>query len=99
MNTTLRTGALALALFAGTALVAAPAMADHDDWKKKSWNKHGYKHGKKHYNYSYRGHNRNYGWNRGYSWKKRYYGPPRYGWYGYGWPYYYGGSGFSIIIR
>jgi hypothetical protein len=108
MNSTVRTGALALALFAGTALVAAPAMAGHDDWNKKSWNKHN----KKHYgynkgwnkNYGYnKGWNKNYGWNNGYGWNKGYnYGwKPRYG-YGrpaYGWPYYYGGPGFAIIIR
>jgi Ni/Co efflux regulator RcnB len=103
MNKTFRTGALALALLAGSALVAAPAMADrgHDGWNKKSWSKKS-KHGGKHYShrgYGKKGHGyRNYGYrdygHRGYS---RYgYRGPR---YGYGWPYVYGGGpGFSIRI-
>jgi|GEM_PF-1677414 len=103
MNITLRTGALALALLAGSALVAAPAMADrgHDNWNKKSWSK-SYKHGGKHRDYAHRGYGqgwkkKGHGWNRGHS---------RYGWsgyraprYGYGRPYYgRGGPGLSIQI-
>ena len=90
MNVTLRTGALALALIAGTVMTAAPAMADrsHHGRYDKSWNKSW---NKKHYRYDkhrkYRGHARGH----------RYY---RYGGYGprrpYGW---FGGPGFSIIIR
>ncbi len=51
MNVTLRTGALALALLAGTTLAAAPALADrghHSHWDKKSWGKKHYKHSGKH---------------------------------------------------
>jgi hypothetical protein len=108
MNITLRTGALALALLAGSALVAAPAMADrgHDNWGKKSWSK-SYKHGGNYHNrYARKGYG--HGWNKksyghgGYGYR----GYNRYGWngyrgprYGYGWPYYYrGGPGFSIRI-
>jgi hypothetical protein len=101
MNTMLRTGALALALLAGTALAAAPAMADRGHHDNKSWSKsykkHSYKH-RGHHNYAHKGYGRHkgYGYNRGY-------GRNHYSWYGYrrsyGWPYYYGGPGFSIHIR
>jgi hypothetical protein len=99
MTLSLRTGALALALLAGSALVAGPALADrghhghgHNKSWSKSWNNKHYKHGK-HQNYAYR----NYGYN------KRWHGYSRYGWYGYpryyGWPgYYTPRSGFSIQI-
>lgn len=74
MKTMLRNGALALAVIAGSALVAAPAMADrhhdyHHHWKKE-W-KHSYNN-HNHWNrgYAYRHHYRNYGW----GWPG-YYGP------------------------
>lgn len=104
MTLSLRTGALALALLAGSALVAGPALADrghHGRWDdrswSKSWSKKHYKHYKhrKHHGYAHRGHGKK--WRKGYS---------RYGWYGYGgsrygygWPgYYTPRSGFSIRI-
>jgi hypothetical protein len=85
MKTILRNGALALTLLAGSALVAAPAMADHDsgDWNhhwKKSWKKHGY------YRHRHR--------DRGYAYHHRY----PYSYYGWGWPGYYR-PGFSLYIR
>ncbi len=114
MNSILRTGALALALLAGGALTAAPAMADrgHDNWDKKSWSKKS-KHGGKHRDYGYRDY--------GHGWKKKGHGYRGHGYrdygyrgyghrghgrydyrgprYGYGWPYVYGGGpGFSIRI-
>jgi len=102
MGITLRTGALALALLAGTALTTAPALADrdHHDWDKKSWNKKHYKRGREHHDrYGHRG--RGHGWKRGYGWDRGY---GRYGWYGhrgprygYGWPY-RPRPGFSIEI-
>lgn len=96
MSIMLRAGALALALLAGTALTAAPAMAGYDHWGKKSWNKkYGYKHGRKHRGYANRGWNGGYG---GYGWKRYgYYGYPR-SHYGWGWPYYRPRGGFSIYI-
>ena len=109
MNIRLRTGALALALLAGSALIAAPAMADrgHDHGGKKSWSK-SYKHGGKHHSYS-RGHGKKGHGYRGYGYREYGYrdhghtGYSRYGYraprYGYGWPYVYGGGpGFSIRI-
>jgi hypothetical protein len=108
MHIALRTGALALALLVGTALTAAPAMADrggHGNWNNKSWNKSWNKsYNKKHYKnrgHARKGHSRNhrYGWDRGY-------GGRRYGGYGYGYGYgrapyglFYGGPGFTIQIR
>jgi len=95
MSNILRNGALALALLAGAAFAAAPAMAGSKYGKNhsgKSWNKHGY-------NNAYRKHNRSAG---------HYYGPryrsPGYAYYGpgayYGSPYNYGPrSGLSITIR
>jgi hypothetical protein len=103
MGITFRTGALVLALLVGTALTAAPAMADrdHHDWDRKSW-KH-YKHGHKHHHDRYAHRGRGHGWKRSHSWDRRY---GRYGWYGYrsprygyGWPYYYRPRpGFSVEI-
>jgi hypothetical protein len=89
MKTIFRTSALALALLAGSALVAAPAMADRDrgdyhHWKK-SWKKHG--HYRRHYRH-YRHHRHAYRHRH----HRRYY-------YGWGWPYVYGGPGFSLYIR
>jgi hypothetical protein len=96
MNVTLRTGALALALLAGTTLAAAPALADrghHSHWDKKSWGKKHYKHSGKHskrYSYKRYGNKKNHGWNRGYSRYNSYsYRGPR---YGYSQPYYYRSS-------
>ena len=101
MKSLFRVSAVALALVAGTALAASPAMAGggyHDRWGGKSWGKKHYKHYKHRKHYSRRG-NRGYGWNRRYyGWNKRYYDPY---WYGprrpaYGW--YHGGPGFSLRI-
>ncbi|MGK2922253.1 MAG: hypothetical protein ACSLE4_05625 [Methyloceanibacter sp.] len=98
MNIALRTGALALALLAGTVMTAAPAMADrghHDRSWGKSWNKKYYQHNR------HRGHARKgRGWNNRYGWDRRYghrhdrygYRRPAYGWF-------YGAPGFSIHIR
>lgn len=106
MNLSLRTGALALALLAGSVLVAGPALADrghhgrgHDKSWSKSWNKKHYKHNKhrKYDGYARKGYSKKW---RGYPRYGSYgYGGPRYR-YGYGWPGYYGGprSGFSIRI-
>ena len=94
MNITLRTGALALALLAGSALAAAPAMADrgYDHWNKKSWSK-SYKHGGKHRGYAQRDYG--HGWNKkGHGYKGHgyrghgyrdygYRGYNRYGWNGH----------------
>jgi hypothetical protein len=59
MKTTFRNGALALAVIAGSALVAAPAMADHwDHYDKKAWkhDKKAWKHDRYDYDrdYAYR---------------------------------------------
>jgi len=86
MKTTLRNGALALTVIAGSALVAAPAMADHDrrdrhgDWDHH-WKKHGHRHWDRDYAYRYRHHHRHH---------HRY--------YGWGWPY-FSRPGFSLYIR
>jgi hypothetical protein len=85
MRTILRNGALALTLLAGSALVAAPAMADHDrgDWNHRHW--------KKEWKHSYYKNDRRY---RGYAYHHRHH--HRY--YGWGWPGYYR-PGFSLYIR
>ena len=89
MKTIFRNGALALAVIAGSALVAAPAMAKHHNHHhgyhhhgKKSW-KRGY-YGYRDWDDGYRHHHRHH---------RRYYG------YGWGWPGYYYRPGFSIYIR
>jgi hypothetical protein len=102
MTLSLRTGALALALLAGSALVAGPALADrghHGRWDdrswSKSWNKKHYKH--RNHGYAHRHHGKKW---RGYPRYGAYgYGGPRYR-YGYGWPGYYAPrSGFGFGIR
>ena len=94
MNIALRTGALALALLAGTVLTAAPAMADrgyHDRSWGKSWNKKHYQHNR-HRGHARKGYNNRYGWDRRYSHSRYGYRRPAPGWF-------YGAPGFSIIIR